>query len=225
MIMLGSLPPGAKGFDANATVTPGAAQKFVAAGYRFAVRYVRRTAFHDFDLTSNELAGLLRAGLAVMAVQHVAPPGWSPSGGMGRVYGETAAEEAGGAGVSLGSTLWCDLEEVNKGSTPADVVAYCNAWYDAVRRAGYDPGLYVGYGCGLSADDLYRRLRFTRYWSAYNLDGPDYPAVRGVQMRQHAATLADRVAGVPFEFDVNTIAPDAMGDSPVLMLPPMLAAA
>jgi hypothetical protein len=70
----------------------------------------------------------LQGGLAVMLVQHVAPPGWHPTGGLGRIYGETAAEEAGRAGASLGCTLWCDLEEVEHGVDPRDVVAYCNNW-------------------------------------------------------------------------------------------------
>jgi hypothetical protein len=114
---------------------------------------------------------------------------------------------------------------VGHGVDPRDVVAFCNNWSDAVRRAGFDPGLYVGYRCGLSADDLYRQLKFQRYWSAYNLDADSYPAKRGVQMRQYAAKSADHVPGVAFEFDVNIIGRDAMGGTPALMLPPMLAAA
>jgi hypothetical protein len=223
--MIGALPTGSKGFDCNTTVSSYTALKFAAAGYRFAVRYVRRVDYHEFDITPKELVDLFKAGLAVMLVQHVAPPGWHPTGGLGRIYGDTAAEEAGRAGASLGCTLWCDLEEVGHGVDPRDVVAFCNNWSDAVRRAGFDPGLYVGYRCGLSADDLYRQLKFQRYWSAYNLDADSYPAKRGVQMRQYAAKSADHVPGVAFEFDVNIIGRDAMGGTPALMLPPMLAAA
>lgn len=223
--MLGVLPTGSKGFDANVAISPATAMRFVSAGYRFAVRYVRRSTYHEFDLTAGELAGLLRAGLAVMAVQHVAPPGWRPTTKLGRQYGETAADEAGYAGVAQGCTLWCDLEEVAHGTPAADVIGYGNAWYDAVKASGFDPGLYVGYGCGLSARDLYYRLKFRRYWAAYNLDRDRYPAVRGVQLRQFAATSADRVPGVSFEFDVNLSGKDAFGDAPLMMLPPMLAAA
>jgi hypothetical protein len=223
--MIGTLPAGSKGFDCNATVSPYTALKFAAAGYRFAVRYVRREQAHDFDVTPQEMVGLFKAGLAVMLVQHVAPPGWHPTGGLGRIYGETAAEEAGRAGASTGCTLWCDLEEVAHGTDRRDVIAYCNNWFDQVRKAGYDPGLYVGYRCGLTADDLYRQTKFQRYWAAYNLDKPNYPAVRGVQMRQYEATTVDHVSGVSFEFDVNIIGRDAMGGTPALMMPPMLAAA
>lgn len=217
---LGHLPTGTKGFDANVTITASDAAKFYAAGYRFAVRYVRRSQRHAYDLTSWELATLLRHGLAVMLVQHVAPPGWHPTELLGRVYGETAAEEAGTAGASPGVTLWCDLEEVSDDSSPDDVIRYCNAWYDAVRQAGYEPGLYVGYGAGLTAEQLYWKLRFARFWSAYNLDTDRYPAVRGVCLRQHAKKLADHVPGITFEFDVNLIGKDALGGMPTLILAP-----
>lgn len=223
--MIGTLPSGSRGFDCNTTVSAYTALKFAAAGYRFAVRYVRRVEPHDFDITPQEMVGLFKAGLGVMLVQHVAPPGWRPTGGLGRLYGETATEEAGRAGASMGCTVWCDLEEVASGTDPRDVVAFCNAWYDQVRTAGYDPGLYVGYRCGLAADQLYRYLKFQRYWAAYNLDREAYPAVRGVQMRQFARTPADQVSGVSFEFDVNLIGRDALGGTPALMLPPLLAAA
>jgi hypothetical protein len=217
--MLGHLPAGTKGFDCNTTVTADAARRFYDAGYRFAIRYVRRAQHHAYDMTVRELADLLRAGLGVMVVQHVAPPGWVPTAGLGRLYGETAALEANEAGVSAGCTLWCDLEGVAKGVPHADVIAFCNAWYGAARSGGYSPGLYVGDSCGLTATELYHRLKFRRYWSAYNLNRDEFPAVRGVQMRQHAAIVSDRVPGIPYEFDVNLIGRDAMGDSPHLLLP------
>lgn len=221
--MIGTLPVGSKGWDCNATVSPYNAMKFAAAGYRFVVRYVRREEHHDFDLTVPELVGLFKAGLGVMVVQHVAPPGWHPTGGLGRQYGETAADEAGKAGASAGCTVWCDLEEVAQGTDHRDVIAYCNNWFDAVKGAGFDPGLYVGYHCGLTPDELYRLLKFQRYWSAYNVSTYDYPAVRGVQMRQRVCAPTDRVSGVSWEFDVNTIGRDALGGTPALMLPPLLA--
>lgn len=220
--MIGPLPPGARGFDCNVAVSQAVAEKFVAAGYQFAVRYVRRADYHDYDVTPRELVGLFRAGLAVMLVQHVASPGWHPTGALGRQYGETAADEAGHAGASIGSTLWCDLEEVAAGTDHRDVIAYCNNWFDAVKRAGFDPGLYVGYRCGLTPRELYFNLKFSRYWAAYNLSTYDEPEVRGVQMRQRVAAPTDRVPGVSWEFDVNVIQRDALGGTPALMLPPAL---
>lgn len=218
--MVGHLPPGTKGFDANVPITAEAARAFYARGYRFAVRYVPRVKRRPNDLSRVELATLLRAGLALSVVQHVPLPGWYPDAPLGEMYGQVAALEADDAGYSVGATLWCDLEEVAKAATRRQIIEYGNAWYDAVQDAGYQPGLYVGYGAGLTAQDLFHTLKFRTYWSAYNLDADRYPAVRGVCMRQHAAGASDRVPGVSFEFDVNLAGKDALGDSPKFMLAP-----
>lgn len=220
---VGHLPTGTRGFDCNFALDSGQARAFYAAGYRFAVRYVGRVQQKPHDASSLELARLLRAGLSVMLVQHVkSAESWDPEGaGLGLVYGRNAADFAADCGYSHGAVVWCDLEGVAKRTLSSTIVAYCNAWYDAVRAAGYEPGVYVGWHAGLSAHDLYYRLRFTRFWAAYNLNRDQYPAVRGVQMRQHAATASDRVSGVALDaIDVNLIGRDALGDSPVLMLAP-----
>lgn len=216
----GRLPTGTKGFDANVSIGAQSAERFYNAGYRFVVRYVPRVRPQPHDLSVGELAALLRAGLAVMVVQHVALPGWHPTADLGDMYGAYAAEAAEEAGYAMGAVLWCDLEEVAAGTPREETIAYCNAWYEAVRAVGYRPGLYVGYGCGLNAHDLYYRLKFSRYWSAYNLNKDQYPAVRGVQLRQFVAKAADRVPGVEFQFDVNLIGKDSKGSTPLLMLAP-----
>ncbi len=69
----------------------------------------------------------------------------------------------------------------------------------------------MGYGARLSADQLYRRLKFTRYFAAYNLNLDQYPAVRGVCARQHEAKPGDRPDGVRFPIDVDTTTADALG--------------
>jgi hypothetical protein len=217
--MIGSLPSGAKGFDCDASLDARTAAKFYAAGYRFVARYVNRHRGPiTGELTPWETATILRAGLALMVVQHVAAPGWHPTRALGANYGQVAALNAFDAGAPPGAPVWCDLEEVGHETSAGDVIDYCNAWYDDVRAAGYAPGLYVGYGCGLTGWQLYQRLKFRRYWSAYNLDDDRYPAVRGVQLRQYAAKSADRVAGVAIEFDVNLVARDARGDLPLFLL-------
>jgi hypothetical protein len=89
-----------------------------------------------------------------------------------------------------------------------------------VELAGFRPGLYVGYGARLTADQLYWKLRFDSYWSAYNLNADHVPAVRGVQMRQHAASLEDLIIGFTNQtMDVDTIHADALGGTPTLLLP------
>jgi hypothetical protein len=213
--MLKTAPEGMRGFDANTPISTTTAKLFRAAGYNFAVRYVRRTTHHDYDLTEAEAERILAAGLGLMIVQHVAPDGWHPTAELGRTYGETAALEARAVGYPTGGIIWCDLEGVARGTPAADVIGFCNFWFAAVREAGYDPGLYVGYAAGLTAEQLYHALAFRRYWSAYNLDRDLYPAVRGVQMRQGPYPRGG-LAGIPFEFDTNVILSDAMGDRPLL---------
>jgi hypothetical protein len=222
--MIGQLPTGTKGFDCNFAVDTALARNFHAAGYRFAVRYVGRVQAKPSDATSLELTRLLRAGLSVMLVQHVkSAESWDPEGAaLGQVYGRNAALLAQACAYAKGAVLWCDLEGVAVGTPASAIIAYARAWYDEVLTAGYSPGLYVGWHAGLSAHDLYHRLPFQRYWAAYNLNRDQYPAVRGVQMRQFAATPADRVLGVTSlsAIDVNLIGKDALGGSPVLMLAP-----
>jgi hypothetical protein len=180
-------PSGAKGFDCNGALSAGVAEAFVEAGYSFAVRYVRRQQFHAYDLTADEASRILSAGLALMAVQHVeSAESWIPSQQKGSIYGATAATEASRLGMPHGSMLWCDLEGVAPGTPNATVIEYCNQWHAAVAGAGFLPGLYIGWHCGLTGHQLYEALRFTHYWAAYNLNVDQYPVVRGVQMQQRA---------------------------------------
>lgn len=218
--MIGPLPDGTPGFDCNAKVPLSLAKRFYDHGYRFAVRYVRRDLAHHYDISAPEIVDLLKAGLGVMLVQHVAPPGWHPAKALGSAYGAIAADHAAEVGYPRGCTLWCDLEGVDPRTTPLDVIQFCNAWYEKVQAAGFVPGLYVGDSCRLSAIQLYRDLKFKAYWSAYNLNADNVPAKRGVQMKQKAYPHpGSRVPGVPFEYDVDIIRSDALGGSPVLCLP------
>lgn len=215
---VGALPDGTRGIDCNEPINIAAAKRFYDAGYRFAVRYVPRVARSANDITAMEKTEILLGGLALMIVQHVALPKWPATEQLGTAYGSVAVREARAVGYPKGATLWCDLEETK--GTHEDVIAYCNAWYDQVFFGGYEPGLYVGYSAVLTADELYRKLKFRRYWSAYNLDAPDFPAVRGVQMRQGAyPPPPQRVAGISYQYDTNVIKADHFGDSPILLIP------
>ena len=137
-------PAGATGFDTDTKLTASSASAFAAAGFRFAIRYLTRDAPEaDTDLTRSEALDILDAGLALMAVQHVAPSGWVPSASLGAEYGAYAAANARSVGLPYGVSVWLDLEGVAEGTPTIDVIAYCNAWYDPVAAAGYVPGLYV----------------------------------------------------------------------------------
>jgi hypothetical protein len=179
-----------------------------------------------------------------MVVQHVAAEGWLPTVALGTAYGAIAAQEASVVGYPRGCILWCDLEGVQPDADVRDVIGFCNAWYDAVRVVGYDAGLYVGWRSGLSADELYYKLKFRRYWSGYNLDDDKKPSVRGVCMeqlpyppsianpqtvdhhmneygleREDALALAQRVTGIPFQYDVDIITGDHFNNVPTLLIP------
>ena len=213
-------PRGIRGFDANVTITADIASAFAAHGYRFCVRYVRRQTKHAHDLTAAEANTILDAGLALMAVQHVeSEEGWVPTLEKGASNGANAAEHVTTVGMPSGVTVWCDLEGVAVGTPAQDVIDYCNRWHSVVAGAGFVPGLYVGFHCGLNPNQLYRSLRFTHYWSSYNLNADEMPAVRGVQMRQAVRKPLDHVPGFNFEFQTDRIGGDKLGGVPTLAGP------
>ena len=211
-------PDGVRGFDTAERVSPTAAAAFRRRGYRFCVRYVRRDRPHTSALSVAEARSLLSVGIGLMLVQYVeSETSWLPSGAKGATNGDVAAAESGKIGVPWGVTVWCDLEGVAPGTPAQKAIDYCNRWHIAVTSAGYVAGLYVGYRAGLSPSQLYRALRFTHYWSAYNLNSDQYPAVRGVQMRQLRAGPADIVPGAQISFQVDRVSADELGGRPTLL--------
>jgi hypothetical protein len=214
-------PDGQKGFDCDHALTASECKLFVDAQYDFAVRYVPRSVRHPQDLTAAEVDVILGSGLGLMPVQHVEaaePPWWIPSGQKGGRYGSTAASAAIACGIPAGVNLWCDLEGVDPHASSSLVMDFCKRWYKSVAAAGFLPGLYVGYNPGLSPSQLYS-LPFTHYWSAYNLNADQFPAVRGVQMKQ--SEYPDDMPGIAFQFDVNhTMADKLGGRAQLLSVPP-----
>jgi hypothetical protein len=212
---------GTRGFDCNRALSPDTSRRFYEAGYGFAVRYVRRAAVAPIDLTAKEVYAILYSGLGLMVVQHVALPGWIPTSGLGSHYGQVAVAGVRSAVVPPGVTVWCDLEGVASHNSHQDTIEYCNAWYSAVKEAGYIPGLYVGDSCGLTPSELYYRLKFEHFWAAYNLNKDQYPLVRGVQMQQVVARLQDIPEGLgwkPSEIDVDVVNLDAHGSTPTMVV-------
>src|ERR1700689_4315580 len=84
-------PAGAKGFDINAPLTAAQCATMLASGYIFCLRYISRGTENSGDLSAAEAAIILNAGLALMPVQHFSGDGWSPSGDLGKAYGQAAA--------------------------------------------------------------------------------------------------------------------------------------
>lgn len=212
-----TVPTGARGFDTAETVTRNDALALRRAGYRFAVRYVRRDKPHASALSSTEARYLLDTGIGIMLVQYVeSESAWAPTAAKGTKNGGVAASEAEKLGVPWGVTIWCDLEGVAPGTPSQRVIEYCNRWHAAVSGAGYVPGVYVGYRAGLTPTQLYRALRFTHYWGAYNLNVDRYPAVRGLQMKQSVPRRADSVSSVGISYQVDRVRTDALGGRPTL---------
>jgi len=207
-------PAGLKGFDANTPISASTAAAFYEHGYRFCLRYVGRTTMASYDLTASEAQTILNAGLALMVVQHVLEPGWSPTQSLGQEYGANAAKFTKEIGVPPGVNLWCDLEGVASGTPASNVTAYCNAWAEQVAAAGYVPGLYVGWEPGLSSQELYD-LAFDHYWGAYNIDGDSIPATRGLLMQQREGT-GGTIGGVSTEsYDDDETMTDKLGGNAI----------
>jgi hypothetical protein len=219
------IPAGTKGFDLNQPLTPETARWFMNKGFRFVCRYVPRVTMAAYDVSRAERDIILTAGLGLMLVQHVEKEGWTPSPEKGTAYGLAAAAHAQRVGYPLGGMVWLDLEGLHALKDQVDVPAaltikYCNNWYAAVAKAGFTPGVYIGWHCGLTAHDQYYRLRFEHYWFAYNLDGRFHTAIRGAQMLQGEAHEGLVPSGwAPNEIDTNVVQRDHLGGLPLVCAP------
>jgi hypothetical protein len=135
-----------------------------AAGETFVVRYVSpQSVEQPGDLTRVEVVGIIEAGLAVMPVQRAEEAGWTPSGTLGAQYGRSAATHATETGFACGVNVWLDLDGVSPGTDVQSISAYVNSWAAQVSAAGFVPGLYVGAGSGLDADQL-AALDVQHFW-------------------------------------------------------------
>lgn len=212
--------PGLIGFDWTERLNMAQANQYYAKGYRFCVRYVSRDDATRAanqkkgtpDLSPDEAATILASGMALMAVQHVALPGWVPNAGLGTTYGENAAKYAADAALPAGVNLWLDLEGIKAGTATADIIAYCNAWFLAASTAGYEPGVYVGYDTFLSPDELFFELKTKHYWRA----GGNVPDIshRGYQLIQYIKN-----PNTPQEFDSDVTKDDTLGDAVIWLAP------
>jgi Domain of unknown function (DUF1906) len=188
--------PFVPGFDTDTAVTAAAAHQFFSQGYRFCLRYLSLGVEAAGDLTANEAADILSAGLAIMPVQHAHAPGWSPSADLGEQDGEAAAANALSVGFPTGVNIWFDLEGVDVTAAAQDVIDHCTAWFDVVEGAGFKPGLYVGADAILSGRQLFD-LPFQSYWRAQSVV-PDIP-VRGYQLFQFYPSVTANGIGVDLD--------------------------
>lgn len=197
--------PGLKGFDTVAVITAATAAQFVQSGYAFCIRYLSLGNIQS-DLSHNEALGILNAGLALSVVQRTRRANsWIATGALGASTGTNAANNAKSIGLPNGMVVWCDLETPDPTTPAQGVIDYCQAWYNAVKAAGYVPGLYVGAGAILTGQQLYSNLSFQHYWHSQS-KVPDV-AVRGYQMIQAYPSV--NVNGV--EIDTDTTMNDNKG--------------
>ena len=196
--------PFVPGFDSDTPITASLAGQFYSSGYKFCFRYLSLGRESPRDLSAPEATSILNSGLALMPVQHVREPGWSPSANLGEADGENAASNAQEVGFPPGINVWCDVEGVISTATPQDVIDYCQAWYGAVYNAGYVPGLYVGSRAQLSGEQLYQ-LSFQHYWKSQS-NVPEIPH-RGYQLIQ----LFPSITAHGIAIDVDVTQPDNAG--------------
>lgn len=203
---------GARGFDTNTPLSSTDASRLAFTGYTFALRYIPRERQHPNDLTPSEIGRIYASGLSLGVVQHVeSATSWVPTADKGRCYGMYAGAVATDLEIPRGTTVWLDLEGVARGIDSEDVIQYANQWHAQVESAGFEPGVYVGWHCGLSPFALYHRLRFTRYWTAYNLNVDEFPVIAGACMRQY---IAMRPTGVRGMIDGDKVTGDKLGRFP-----------
>lgn len=163
------------------------------------------------SIDAKRLAAVLDAGLAFMPVTFAGE------------YNDGAADEVAqlkALGIPAGATVWLDLEGQKAFATPpAELIGKINAWADAIRGAGFMPGLYVGVPQPLTSEELYR-LRVSRYWHGQGsvrdrfgaLAEPfkSFTACRGWNMVQAAPSVT--WGGVLV--DANLVLGDYRGDVP-----------
>lgn len=202
----------AQGFDSDSEISAATAAAFASEGYQFCIRYLSLSAQAQAgDLTFSEASNIINSGLALMAVQHVLSPGWTPSQQLGQEYGTNAANHATTIGFPAGVNIWLDLEGVNAQTPAQAVIDYCTAWYNAVHGAGFVPGIYVGASVILSGQQLYD-LPFQHYWQSAS-QVPALPQ-RGYQMQQFLCN--EPVNGIAI--DKDTIHADGEGGLPLWLI-------
>lgn len=202
---------GAKGGDFNTVLSAQICKEAIESGLSFVIRYIPRTAaLVAGNLTSAEIQTILTSGLGLSAVMHCPLPGWEPSAELGETYGQFCADYCKSIGLPGGMNIWLDLEEVSSAATAEDTIAYCQAWYSKVAEGNYLPALYVGWGNGLTPDELYKSTSFRSYWNGYNYD--DGVSVRGFQIEQQTQKVLNGVS-----YDPDIVSTDLLGDLPIFL--------
>lgn len=125
------------------------------AGVQFVMRYLG-------SLSTAERDVILGEGLGLGVVTYSDAPGWMPSATKGSMYGQADRVHLSSAGIPAGVTVAIDLEGASPDASAGEVTAFLNA-RSSLLPAG-DAGLYVGYGGGLTGEQLGALPYIHRYW-------------------------------------------------------------
>ena len=211
--------PGACGAYADGKLDRTSAAALARQGYAFVLRDLSWSDPAPADAFSiAEANDILAAGLALMPVQRTPPEAWLPPGEAGAELGardgKRAAALARWIGFPSGVSVWLHLEQRGTPATPQGVLAYCNAWHDAVARAGYLPGLGLDDGGLPGREAEYAPLRFQQYWGGGSClrGGP-----RSGACLVPATDGAGAQDGVAYRWQF--IEADRNGDTPVWLAP------
>lgn len=213
------LASGVKGVNRSMPVGP-QVERLVAAGYRFALRFVNLAGRHDLpEIEEPEVRQIRAAGVALSLTQMFRTTGVAAE--QGRSDGLYMAEAAGRLGFPRGEgiVLWWDLESTiaRKGKfwgvdgrpvSREEMMDLLDGWAQAVIAGGYAAGMYCGPQNHLSSADLTALSSFTSFWKAgTTVVGPE----RGYQLVQ---APGDRmIAGI--NINENVVTEDALRQLPV----------
>jgi hypothetical protein len=179
---------GLLGCDTVQTVSRTHAQGLYSAGFRFLVRYVT-------SLSAQERDDILGASLGLSFVSYA--NSFDPSD-------EIAALKR--LNIPSGATVWLDVEGVH--DNPIVLQQRIGGWANALKTAGYEPGMYVGAQSLLTSSELYR-LPVVRYWHSCSRvtdrNGQEAGPSCGWAMRQ---LFPPNIARVGLTIDIDVIETD-----------------
>ena len=166
-------------------------------------RYVRlpMNASAD-DISGPELSRIIARKLACALVQHVYLPGWNPELTSGAKAALVGMEHASSVFYPKDATIFVDIEGVAEKTSARP---YTYQWQNTLLSANCDPGLYYGYDCGMSPDELWQAPG-KHYYAAPNQ--PDVPN-RGPCVRQRYPEGKIAMVG---QVDFDDVARDLKGD-------------
>lgn len=200
MLIAQDVPPGTRVLDTYQPMDLASCLQASALGYGAMVRYID-------NLTLREVEWITIDGkMGLMLIRTCRKAGWMPTQLIGTADGQSIAAAAARLGLPKGVSGFLDDEE--PGGTAEDEIAYLNAGTDAINTYCLAGG-YIGSDTRMSSDQLYHRLRMTRYWKAGSNEPP--VAIRGYAMYQEPP-LNRILAGMPERlFDVSVANGDALG--------------